>query len=166
MTRSAANREKPGGSLVDLLARASHILETRLYHQVRRHGLPATYWRVLATLSEHEDVSMKELADLAMFEQSSLVKAINRMESAKLVERTSTGHRRTLVHLTNHGRRIATPLLRLTQGHSTGIDRLLGEAKSRELKAALASLIIQLEQLPREPRNGTQSLRHRPRERS
>jgi DNA-binding MarR family transcriptional regulator len=147
MTRLAANREKPepGETLLDLLARASHILETRLYHQVRRLGLPAAYWRVLAALSEYEDISMKELADLAMFKQSSLVKAINRMESAKLVERTPTGHRRTLVNLTNHGRIIAAQLLRLAQGHSRGIDRLLGEAKSRQLKAALAFLIMQLD---------------------
>jgi DNA-binding MarR family transcriptional regulator len=159
-----ANRKKPapGDSLLDLLARATHLMETRLYKQVRRHGVPAAEWRVLAVLSDHEDIGMKELADLAMFRQSSLTKAINRMERAKLVERTPTGHRRTLVHLTNRGRRVAAPLLRLSQRHSSGIDLLLGEAKTRDLKATLASLIICLDQLRREQRPRRVAERRRP----
>jgi DNA-binding MarR family transcriptional regulator len=163
MTRLAANRAKPasGDSLPDLVARTSHLLETRLYKQVRPHGVSAAEWRVLAALSEHEGISVKELADLARFKQSSLTKALDRMESAKLVERAPTGHRRTLVHLTNHGRRVAAPLLRISQRQSSGIDRLMGEAKTRELNAALASLIIRLEQLPRQPCNSTQSRRSR-----
>jgi MarR family transcriptional regulator, organic hydroperoxide resistance regulator len=150
-------REKPapgGDTLVDLLARANHLLAERLYHQVRWQGISATEWRVLAALSVRDGIAMNELADLVLFKQPTLTKAIDRMERAELVERRTpaTDRRRTLVHLTERGRRTAAPLLQRAQQHAAAIERLMGEAKSRELKGALGALITRLAELPREPR--------------
>ena len=152
-----AHREKPacGETLLELLARANHLLSERLYQQVRWQGLTATEWRVLAALSARDGIAMNELADLVLFKQPTLTKAIDRMELAELVERRTpaTDRRRTLVHLTERGRRIAAPLLQRTQRDGASIERVLGEGKSRELKAALAFLISRLSDLPREPRS-------------
>ena len=141
-------------SLADLLARANFLLSESFYEQLKNHGLSATEWRVLAALSDHDGVKMTELADLVLFKQPTLTKAIDRMERAELVERRTpaTDRRRTLVHLTERGRRIATPMLQRAQRHGASIERLLGEGKSRELKAALALLINRLGDLPHEPR--------------
>lgn len=154
---SMVYREKPrpgADTLADLLARANHLLAERLYQQVRWQGISATEWRVLAALSAHDGIAMNELADLVLFKQPTLTKAIDRMERAELVERRTpaTDRRRTLVHLTERGRRAAAPLLQRAQRHAAAIDRLLGEAKSRELKGALAALITRLAELPHEPR--------------
>ena len=150
-SESMVYREKSasgGDALVDLLARANHLLAGRLYQQVRWHGISTTEWRVLAALSARDGIAMNELADLVLFKQPTLTKAIDRMERAQLVQR------RTLVHLTERGRRAAAPLLQRAQRHAAAIERLLGEAKSRELKWALASLIARLGELPHEPRAG------------
>ena len=140
-------------SLSDLLARANFLLSESFYEQLRNHGLSATEWRVLAALSEHDGVKMTELAELVLFKQPTLTKAIDRMERAELVERRTptTDRRRTLVHLTERGRRTAAPMLQRVQRHAAAIERLLGETKSRELKGALVSLITRLGELPHEP---------------
>ena len=151
-----AHREKPASeTLLELLARANHLLSERLYQQVRWQGLSPTEWRVLAALSARDGIAMNELADLVLFKQPTLTKAIDRMERAELVERRTpaTDRRRTLVHLTERGRRIAAPLLQRAQRHGASVERLLGEGKSRELKAALALLISRLGDLPRDPRS-------------
>ncbi len=154
---SMVHREKPvtgGDALIDLLARANHLLAERLYQQVRWHGISATEWRVLAALSARDGIAMNELAELVLFKQPTLTKAIDRMEHAQLVERRTpaSDRRRTLVHLTERGRRAAAPLLQRAQRHAAAVERLLGEAKSRELKGALAALITRLGELPHEPR--------------
>jgi MarR family transcriptional regulator, organic hydroperoxide resistance regulator len=154
---SMVYREKPAAgsdTLVDLLARANHLLTERLYQQVRWQGISASEWRVLAALSARDGIAMNELADLVLFKQPTLTKAIDRMERAELVERRTptTDRRRTLVHLTERGRCAAAPLLQRAQRHAVAIERLLGETKSRELKGALASLIARLGELPHEPR--------------
>jgi DNA-binding MarR family transcriptional regulator len=154
---SMVYREKPapgGDTLIDLIARANHLLAERLYQQVRWQGISPTEGRILAALSARDGIAMNELADLVLFKQPTLTKAIDRMERAKLVERRTpaTDRRRTIVHLTERGRRMAAPLLQRAQRQATAIERLLGEAKSRELKGVLASLIARLGELPYEPR--------------
>jgi DNA-binding MarR family transcriptional regulator len=146
-------------SLAELLARANHVLAESFQDQVRWHGLSATEWRVLAALSERDGVPMTELADQVRFKQPTLTKAIDRMEQALLVQRRTPNEdrRRTLVHLSERGKRIATPLLQSARQHDAAVNRALGDAASRELKAALLKLIDRVRTLPREhraPRGG------------
>lgn len=141
-------------SLVELLARANHLLAESFYAQVKWHGLSATEWRVLAALNERDGVPMTELAELVLFKQPTLTKAIDRMERAQLVQRRtpSEDRRRTLVHLTERGRRISAPLVQRARHHNSVLRTALGEAASQELKAALVALIGRVSELPREPR--------------
>ena len=146
-------------SLAELLARANHLLAESFQQQVKWHGLSATEWRVLAALSERDGVPMTELAEQVLFKQPTLTKAIDRMEQAQLVQRRTPNEdrRRTLVHLSERGKRIAAPLLQSARQHDAAVNRALGAAASRELKAALLKLIDHVRALPREhrpPRGG------------
>ena len=146
-----AHREKPasGETLLELLARANHLLNERLYQQVRWQGLSPTEWRVLAALSARDGIAMNELADLVLFKQPTLTKAIDRMERAQLVQRRTPDEdrRRTLVFLTERGRRVVTPLVQRARQHDNTVTRALGVPVSRELKTALALLIERLLEL-------------------
>jgi MarR family transcriptional regulator, organic hydroperoxide resistance regulator len=146
--------QEHGESLAEVLARANHLLAESFERQVKWHGLSATEWRVLAALSERDGVAMTELAEQVLFKQPTLTKAIDRMERAQLVQRRrpSEDRRRTLVHLSELGRRIATPLLQHARQHQALLDRALGDAASRDLKAALLTLIDRVRELPREQR--------------
>ncbi len=139
----AAQRE---ASLSELVAQANYLLSTSFSGQVKGHGLSATEWRVLGALSAREGVTMTELAQLVLFKQPTLTKAIDRMERAQLVERrtASVDRRRTLVYLTEQGRRAAAPLLLRARQHDSAVNHALGEAASRELKAGLIELIDRL----------------------
>src|SRR5690242_6824392 len=72
-------------SLAALIARAHHALTERFHEEVRGHGISETEWRVLAALSEHDGVPMTELAEIVLFKQPTLTKAIDRTERAQLV---------------------------------------------------------------------------------
>jgi DNA-binding MarR family transcriptional regulator len=141
-------------SLAELLARANHLLAESFQQQVKWHGLTATEWRVLAALSERDGVAMTELAEQVLFKQPTLTKAIDRMERAQLVQRRTPNEdrRRTLVHLSERGKRIATPLLQRARQHDAVLKRVFGDAASRELKAALLELIDRVRELPLEQR--------------
>jgi MarR family transcriptional regulator, organic hydroperoxide resistance regulator len=141
-------------SLAELLARANHLLAESFQQQVRWHGLSATEWRVLAALSQRDGVAMTELAEHVLFKQPTLTKAIDRMERAQLVQRRtpSEDRRRTLVHLSERGRRLAAPLLQRARQHGALVDLALGDAASRDLKAALLTLIDRVREMPREQR--------------
>jgi len=141
-------------SLVELVARANHLLAEGFEEEVKWHGLSATEWRVLAALSGREGIAMTELAELVLFKQPTLTKAIDRMERAQLVQRRtpSDDRRRTLVYLTERGRRTSAPLLLRARQHDSSLDRALGEVQSRELKSALHELIARLTPRPGETR--------------
>jgi MarR family transcriptional regulator, organic hydroperoxide resistance regulator len=138
-------------SLSELLARANHLLSEAFSEQLKDHGLSATEWRILAALSEREGLKMTELAELVLFKQPTLTKAIDRMERAQLVERRTPDEdrRRTLVFLTERGRRVATPLVLRARQHDSMVTRALGAVATRELKAALTHLIDRLAELTR-----------------
>jgi len=104
-----------GGTLVDLVAHAHALLTETLYEQVA--GPAASELRIMAALSAYDGLAMKELADLEFLKQPTLT---DLMERAELVERRThpTNRRRTLVHLTERGRRASAPPLQPAQRHA------------------------------------------------
>ncbi len=143
-------------SLIELVARANHLLAESFQGQVKSHGISNAEWRVLAALMEHDGVPMTELAELVLFKQPTLTKAIDRMERAELVQRRTPDEdrRRTLVHLTERGRRTAAPLAARARQYAIAVSRAVGDKESRELRSALLELIERVQQLPREQRPG------------
>lgn len=141
-------------SMVDVLARAYHLLAESFHEQVRWHGLAVTEWRVLAVLADQDGIAMTELAELVLFKQPTLTKAVDRMERAQLVQRRTPteDRRRTHVYLTERGRRAAMPLVQRARQHDNLITHALGEATSSSLKSSLFQLIEQIRLLPREQR--------------
>jgi 3-hydroxy-9,10-secoandrosta-1,3,5(10)-triene-9,17-dione monooxygenase reductase component len=141
-------------SLLDLLARANHLLTQGFCDQVRERGISTTEWRILAALWERDGAAMTELAEQVLFKQPTLTKAIDRMERAQLVQRRtpSEDRRRTLVYLTERGRQIAAPLQAQARQHELRVRSAVGDAESRGLRAALLLLIARLEALPAEER--------------
>jgi DNA-binding MarR family transcriptional regulator len=134
-------------SLLDLLARANHLLTRGFCDQVKERGVSTTEWRILAALWERDGATMTELAEQVLFKQPTLTKAIDRMERGQLVQRRtpSEDRRRTQVYLTERGRRIAAPLQAQAQQHELRVRSVIGDAESRGLRAGLLLLIERLE---------------------
>ena len=149
--RVAPHSRERAESLAELLARADHLLTESFRAQVKWQGISGTEWRVLAALLDNDGVTMTALANLVLFKQPTLTKAVGRMERAQLVERRTPkeDRRRTTVHLTPRGRRVAAPLLAHAREHDAALNRVFGESESRELRSALAELIERVRELPR-----------------
>lgn len=145
----AAKDSESGGraaSLLDLFARANHLLTAAFQERLKEHGIAATEWRVLAAVAGRDGAAMSELADEVLLKQPTLTKAVDRLERAGLVERQtpSADRRRTLVHLTERGRGLTVPLLAAARQHELWLGRILGEGESRDLRAALNRVIERL----------------------
>jgi DNA-binding MarR family transcriptional regulator len=102
---------------------------------------------------------MTELADLVLFKQPTLTKAIDRMERDQLVQRRTPmeDRRRTLVYLTERGRRAAGPLVQRARQHDAAVARAIGDTAYQDLKSALSALISRLSEqdLPAPARSAT-----------
>jgi MarR family transcriptional regulator, organic hydroperoxide resistance regulator len=135
-------------SLTELLARANHLLAESFRAQLKAHGLSATEWRVLAALAVRDGLPMGDLAQMVLFRQPTLSKAIDRMERALLVERRMhpEDRRQSLVDLTKRGRQLAAPLLASARDRELWVAGALAKTDLRKCRALLAAIVDRLEE--------------------
>ena len=75
------------GYLAYLLAHASFLFSGQFHARLRERGIPVATWRVLATLSDGDGMTVGELARIALANQPTMTKNIDKLEKAGLVER-------------------------------------------------------------------------------
>lgn len=126
-----------------LLAQASHAVYREFDAQVRAAGLSPLEWRVLATLSDGDGLTIGELAARVLAKQPTLTRLVQRLVKSGLVRRADDGAdlRRTLVFETAHGRRVVDGLLRRAKAHEAEILRAFGARNARALKDMLRAVI-------------------------
>jgi len=129
--------------LAALLAQASHLISAEFHAVVRRHGLSVSEWRVLATLSDGESVSIGRLAEITTSKQPTLTRALHRLErKGEVVRVPNRGDKRvTLVRTTPKGRRTVADLIRLAREHEARVLAPFGLARAEELKQTLRGMI-------------------------
>ncbi|MEK7347122.1 MAG: MarR family winged helix-turn-helix transcriptional regulator [Pseudomonadota bacterium] len=129
--------------LAYLLARASHLISSEFHAVVEASGLSLLEWRVMATLSGKDSLSINELASSVLAKQPTVTKLVGRMQEAGWVRRCDAAHdkRQSLVSLTPAGRRKVQPLLVQAKAHEAGVVAELGAARAEQLKRMLERLI-------------------------
>ena len=129
--------------LAYLLARASHLISSEFHVVVEASGLSLMAWRVMASLSGKDALSVGELADIVLAKQPTVTKLVGRMEEAGWVKRCDATHdkRQSLVSLTPAGRRKVKPLLVMAQTHESQVTADIGAAEVAQLKRALERMI-------------------------
>ena len=93
--------------LLYLLARASSEVSAQFHQRLKTHGLQVAEWRVLASLSDGDGMTIGELAARALQRQPTMTKIITRMADAGLVERRpdASDRRKVRIFITGDGRR-------------------------------------------------------------
>ena len=93
--------------LLYLLARASSEVSAQFHTRLKQRGLQVPEWRVLASLSDGDGMTVGELAARALQRQPTMTKIINRMEVSNLIERRqgAPDRRQVRIHITPEGRR-------------------------------------------------------------
>ena len=129
--------------LAYLLARASHLISSEFHAVVEASGLSLMEWRVMASLSGKDALSVGELADIVLAKQPTVTKLVGRMQEAGWVRRVDAAQdkRQSLVSLTPAGQRKVRPLLAKASAHEAGVVAELGEPATDQLKQVLMRLI-------------------------
>lgn len=145
MSNSGNGRKAPfvDDYLPALLAQASHLISGEFHTVVASRGVTVSEWRVLATLSGAEPVSIGSLARHAVMKQPTLTRVLDRMESRGQIERIphDTDRRITLISITPEGERLVGGLIELALLHERRVLEPFGLAQSTELKAILKQMI-------------------------
>jgi len=129
--------------LAYLLARASHLISSEFHAVVEASGLSLMEWRVMASLSGKDALSVGELADIVLAKQPTVTKLVGRMAEAGWVQRVDAPHdkRQSLVSLTPAGRRKVMPLLAQARAHEAQVMADMGSTEVAQLKRVLEHLI-------------------------
>lgn len=141
------------GYLSYLLARASHTVYRAFHAQVQAAGLGSLEWRLLATLSDGDGLTIGELAREILAQQPTLTKLVQRMEKAGWVQRGAdpADARRTLVFETKQGRATVAALLAQAKVHEDSLLEGFSERDVTALKKILRTLISRGDAEPSRP---------------
>lgn len=146
-------QQQPAGRFVDdylahLLARASALVSARFHARLADYGIGIAEWRVLASLSDGEGMSLGELARITLFKQPTLTKIIDRMAQEGFVIRDAApGDRRRLsLHITGKGRALVDDLLVEAKAQEASVLSPFSDEEQVRVKAVLRNLIDRLEE--------------------
>ena len=127
------------GFLPYQVARLAHLLNLDLVEKLRHEGINVARWRILAVLAMGDGITISEIIDRAMMEQSALSRVLMSMEEEEYLRRVSSREdaRYVEVFLTEKGRALFNsldPVVRRRQ------NRLLQGFSPQETDAAFALL--------------------------
>lgn len=130
------------GHLGYLLGQASHALYKNFDNHVRRAGLSAIEWRVLATLNDSPPLTVSQLALEVLAKQPTVTKLVQRMADHGwlTLQADPADQRRTLVGASAAGRRLVRPLLEKARAHESEMLRAWADSEQVALKKLLAKL--------------------------
>jgi DNA-binding MarR family transcriptional regulator len=123
--------------LPHLLARLAYELNADLIEKLRQEGINVTRWRILAVLAMGDGITITEIIDRAMMQQSALSRALMNMVREGYVRRVTHRHdaRCAEVYLTDKGRALFDSLNVVVRRRE---KRLLNGLSPREVGAAFA----------------------------
>jgi DNA-binding MarR family transcriptional regulator len=123
--------------LPHLVARLAHQLNGDLVEKLRTEGINVTRWRILAVLAMGEGITINEIIDRAMLQQSALSRALTSMVKEGYVRRVvrRDDARCAGIYLTDKGRALFDTLNVVVRRRE---KRLLAGMSPREVRAAFA----------------------------
>jgi DNA-binding MarR family transcriptional regulator len=129
--------------LLYLLARASTEVSKQFHSRLKHHGLQVSEWRVLASLSDGDGMTVGELAARALQRQPTMTKIVGRMEIAGLVQRrkSSRDRRRVQVFITDDGRQRVSAALKDAIKHEAEVLSDYTRKEAADLKTILRNLL-------------------------
>jgi len=135
----SANQSMFDDFLPHLIAQLAYQLNNDLVEKLRREDINVTRWRILAVLAMGDGITINEIIDRAMMQQSALSRALMNMEKEDYVRRVlrRDDARYVEVFLTDKGRRLFNSLNILVRRRQ---QRLLKGFSPQELTTAFAMI--------------------------
>jgi len=138
--------------LLYLLARASSEVSAQFHQRLKTHGLQVAEWRVLASLSDGDGMTIGKLAARALQRQPTMTKIITRMADAGLVERRpdASDRRKVRIFITGDGRRRVDDALADAKAHEQEVLADYSPTEAAQMKSMLRALVDRNGASPRE----------------
>jgi DNA-binding MarR family transcriptional regulator len=118
--------------LPHLIARLAYELHTDLIEKLRLEGINVTRWRILAVLSMGDGITINEIIERAMMQQSALSRALMKMEAEDFVRRVSRRDdaRYVEVFITDKGRGLFDSLNRVVRNRQKTLLKGFSQAET------------------------------------
>jgi len=132
--------------LAYLLARSSHLMSEQFHRQVLAQGWSINYWRVLASLTNGDGLTLTQLNERVLFKQPTLSKLVGRMENEKLLIRAKDGaDKRTIkIFISPQGQTLVADLLAQAKAHEAKVLADYSVEQQALLKDMLRNLVMHL----------------------
>jgi DNA-binding MarR family transcriptional regulator len=133
--------------LAYLLARSSKLVSEQFHATVKAAGVNVNYWRILASLSDGDGLTLKQLNKRVLFNQPTLSKLVARMEAQGLLSRQKDQQdkRAILIFITGQGRVLVDDLLAQSKWHEEQVMSDYSMEQQALLKDMLRQLVKTLE---------------------
>ena len=133
--------------LAYLLARSSKLVSEQFHATVKAAGVNVNYWRILASLSDGDGLTLNQLNQRVLFNQPTLSKLVSRMETEGLLNRQkgAKDKRAILIFITPQGRTLVDELLDRAKWHEEQVLASYSDEQQELLKGMLRQLVKTLE---------------------
>ncbi len=133
--------------LAYLLARSSYLVSEQFHHQIQIQGWSVNYWRILASLSDEDGLTLTQLNQRVLFKQPTLSKLVVKMEAEKLLIRhqNEADKRAVKIIISPKGRTLIADLLVQAKAHEKSVLADYSEEQQQLLKGMLRRLVVHLE---------------------
>ena len=120
------------GFMPHLIARLAYELHIDLIEKLRLEGINVTRWRILAVLSMGDGITINEIIERAMMQQSALSRALMKMEAEDFVRRVSRRDdaRYVEVFITDKGRSLFDSLDRVVRSRQKTLLKGFSQAET------------------------------------
>ncbi|MFT5611870.1 MAG: DNA-binding MarR family transcriptional regulator [Polaribacter sp.] len=125
-----------------LLARCSYEVSAQFHQKLKEEGVPVITWRVLSSIRNQAD-TVNQLAKKVLVNQSTLSKALDRMERDELIRRQRDPEFRSKINIqiTNQGMEMIDRLINIANQHEEQTFNRLSESDMQDLRGLLKKLI-------------------------
>ena len=125
-----------------LLARSSYNTSSELHQRFKREGVSVLTWRILAAVQESSK-TVNQLAALVLVNQSTLSKALDRLEGENLIQRSQNQlqKRKTNIIITKKGLQLISRLIPIAKKYEKNSFSQLNKQEKSSLRAMLKKLI-------------------------
>lgn len=131
-------------NLPQLFLKAREELLCHFRPIINHFGLTEQQWRILRTLSEHEQLEPREICDICHILSPSLAGVLARMDDLGVVirSRMPEDQRRVLVRLSPKGEAIVAQMAPLVQAQYRLLEDALGQELIQEVYQVVDKLLI------------------------
>ena len=125
-----------------LLARCSYEVSAPFHAKLKEEGVTVLTWRVLSSVRNTSD-TVNELAAKVLVNQSTLSKALDRMERDNLIERERDPEYRSKIkiRITSQGKNLIDRLIEIANDHGDQSLDHMTNADLQQLRLLLSKLI-------------------------